>query len=229
VRFFPSRKESAADVSLGSPVFQRDAPTTKAALAEYGRSEVARKLLRYAIWRTQDGDKAKDLVADALYRTCDPDRSPWDPSKCSFFKHMRRVMDDVAIQWSRRGFGHYETVDSEHEAFDRVVQPTPQPDLALHAKEKLAWMQGMMRDVLARLGDKDRIVVALWELVCEGRHDEPLELAEELRVPIGEIYEAMRRLRYHGARVRAEWEAQEARRMAALRDEAERARKKGRP
>ena len=62
--------------------------------------------------------------------------------------------------------------------------------------------------------------------MCENRHDEPEEYAEALGVPVADIYEALRRLRYHGAKVRDEWEAQEAQRMAGLRDRAGRAKKK---
>jgi hypothetical protein len=134
-------------------------------------------------------------------------------------------MSDDAIEAERTGFGKYEVVDSEHEAFERVVERSPAPDVALHAARRLGWLREMMGTLLARIERKDPLSAAIYRLACENRHDEPAEFAEALSVPVEEIYEAMRRLRYHGTQVRAQWEEKEATRMDELRERAERARK----
>lgn len=203
--------------------------SSRRALAEYAKPEVARHLIRYATWRTKSVVEAQDLIADAMVRVCDPDDRPWTPGTASFVRHMRLVMDGDHFEAKRTGFGKYETVDSEHEAFDRAVEPTPGPDMALQAKRRLDWLRGLMLRLITRLKGKDPLALAMYELACDNRHDEPAEFAEALAVPVEEIYEAMRRLRYHGKIVRDEWEAGEKQRMDELRAEAERATKKGQP
>ena len=199
------------------------------ALGEYGKPSEGKRLLRYAMWRTRNAEDARDLIADAMVRVCDPQDRPWDPGRATFFRHMRMVMDDDVIEQHRRGFKKYEIVDSDHEAFDLAVQPIPGPEMAVQAKRRLEWLRGMMLTLTGRLKGRDPLALAIYELACDNRHDEPEEFAEALRVPVGEIYEAMRRLRYHGKIVREQWEKREALRMADLHTEAERARKKEQP
>lgn len=205
------------------------APSSLLALAEYGKPEVARKLIRYAMWRTQDLDEAKDLVADTLMRVCDPQDKPWDPEVCSFFRFFRRVMTDDAIEATRTGEGRFEVSRQEDEVFERVVHRVPGPDAQLNAGRRLAWLREIMDILVARIGRKDTLGMRIWRLVCDNRHDEPEEYAEALGVHVTEIYEALRRLRYHGAIVRAEWEAKEKQRMDQLRAPFERARNKEEP
>lgn len=209
-------------------MYDPKAPSSLRALAEYTKPENARHLLRYATWWTKNEGTAKDLIADAMERVLDPEDRPWDPSRASFRGHMRMLMGFGAIDERRTGFGKYEIVDDEHEAFERVVEPMPQPDALLHRKRKLVWMREMWTGVVARLKRDDTLPVRIYELACKGLHDEPEEFAEALGVPAPEIYEAMRRLRYHAQNVRGEWEQEEARRMAELRrrEDAERARKR---
>src|SRR5208283_2012108 len=109
---------------------------------------------------------------------------------------------------------------------ERAVSRVPGPDAQLNAGRRLAWLREMMDILVARIGRKDVLAMRIWRLVCENRHDEPEEYAQALGVHVTEIYEALRRLRYHGAIVRAEWEAREQQRMDGLRAQAERARKK---
>jgi DNA-directed RNA polymerase specialized sigma24 family protein len=210
-------------------VYDPRAPSSLLALAEYAKPEIARKLIRYASWRTRDPDEAKDLVADAMIRICDPDDKPWDPQVRSFFRHFRRVMSDDAIEAARTGEGRFEASRQEDEVFERVVSVVPGPDAQLNAHRRLAWLRVMMGVLVGRIGAKDALGMRIWRLVCENRHDEPEEYAEALGVPVAEIYEALRRLRYHGAKVRDEWQAHEATRMAGLRGLAARAKKKEEP
>ena len=207
-------------------MYDPKAPSSELALAEYLKPEIADRLLKYALWRTRSLADAKDLVADAFIRVCDPDDRPWDPARGSFFRHIRMVMGDDFREEARWGFKAREVVDTEHEVFDRVVDPIPQPDAALQHKRKFEWMRGMMTTVLERLRDKDSLVLGIWDLACEGRHDEPDDFAEALGVSRPEVYEALRRLRYHAAKVREAWEEEELERMAPLREGAERARER---
>ena len=207
-------------------MYDPKAPSSLLALAEYAKPENARHLLRYATWWTKDEDAAQDLLADAMERVLDPADRPWDPRKASFRGHLRMLMGLDFIEGKRTGFGKYEVVDSDHEAFERAIEPIPAPDALLHRKRKLEWMREMWPEVVARLKDRDALPLLIYEIACEGRHDEPEEFAEVIGVPVAEIYEAMRRLRFHAAKVRAEWEKREKLRMAQLRAEAERARKK---
>jgi len=207
-------------------VYDPKAPSSLRALEAYADRANARSVLRYAMWRTKSRHEAEDLIADAMERVLDPADLPWDPSVTTFRRHMRMVMNDDFIEQHRRGFGKYETVDSDHEAFDRVAQPTPAPDMALQARRRLGWLRGLMLRVLGRLKKQDELAPRVYELACDNRHEEPHEFAEALGVPVEEIIEAMHRLRYHGKIVRAEWEAEERQRMAGLREQAERARKK---
>jgi DNA-directed RNA polymerase specialized sigma24 family protein len=225
-----SRDQTASD-TFAPRVYDPRAKSSLLAIAEYGKPKEGERLLKYATWRTKNEEDARDLIADAMVRVCDPQDKPWDPTKGSFFRHMRLVMDDDVVEQHRRGFKKFEIVDSDHEAFDRAVQPTPGPDMALQAKRRLGWLRGMMLTLIGRLKDNDELALSIYELACDNRHEEPEEFAQALGVPVAEIYEAMRRLRYHGAIVREEWEKREKLRMAQLRlrDEAERATKKEQP
>jgi hypothetical protein len=206
-------------------VYDPRAPSSVLALAEYAKPGNARHLLRYATWWTKDENAGKDLLADAMERVLDPEDKPWNPAKGSFRRHVRMLMGADFIEARRVGFGKYEVVDSESEAFERAIEPLPPPDALLHRKRKLEWMRAMWPALVARLGKDDRLPLLIYELACEGRHDEPEEFAEMLGVPVEQVYEAMRRLRYHAGKVRDEWEKREKQRMAGLRAEAERARK----
>ena len=197
-------------------MYDLSAPSSQRALAEYIKPDVSRQLLRYAMWRTRQEADAKDLVADVFIRVCDPDDEPWEPAKGSLFRHMRRLMDWQSADDRRVGFGKYEIVDPESEAFERAVQPSPRPDAELQAKRRLAWLRGMMAALIAKIGQRDKLAMRLYDLGCEGRMDEPEEYAEA-------IYEVPRRLRFHGLPMRAAWDKREALRMAGLRDAAERA------
>ncbi len=200
------------------PVFDPNAPSSKAALEAYATE--APRLLRYALWRTQDFDAARDLVADALYRTCDPEGRPWDPARSTFFQHMRRRMDDLAIQRARRGAGRFERRDDdENPAADRLVDSHRVPDQELHARRHHGWLQGLMARLRERLRGRDPLVERIWQVACEEGLSEPAELAEALGEPVVAIYEAMRRMRYHAAKLRDESDA---------RDEAERAERRAR-
>jgi DNA-directed RNA polymerase specialized sigma24 family protein len=203
-------------------VFDKDAPSSKLVFAELAKDGVRTDLHRYATWRTGNEDDAKDLVASALVVVCDPDKKKtWDPSKRSFFRHMRRVLDDIAIEQKRTGAGKYEINETDliRKTGDPNAFPDPAdehelPDEALAAHQELAWLRGMGDKLLRRLAGRDEPAIAVFHAACI--YEEPAEQAKHLGIPVEEVYEAHRRLRYHGLIVKAEWHEAEAARMLEL-------------
>jgi DNA-directed RNA polymerase specialized sigma24 family protein len=200
-------------------VFDKDAPSSQLVFAELAKPGVRAQLHRYATWRTGDEDEAKDLVANALVLVCDPAQSrTWDPAKGSFFRHMRRVLDVIAIATKRRGYGKYEITESalirktgDPDAFPDPADDHELPDEALGAHRELAWLRGLGETLLRRLAGRDEPAIAVYHAACI--HEEPADQAKHLGVPVEEVYEAHRRLRYHGLIVKAEWHDAEAARM----------------
>jgi DNA-directed RNA polymerase specialized sigma24 family protein len=200
-------------------VFDKDAPSSQLVFAELAKEGVRAQLHRYATWRTGDEDEAKDLVANALVLVCDPAKDKiWDPSKRTFFRHMRRVLDDIAIEENRTGAGKYEITESalirktgNPDAFPDPADEHELPDEALAAHQELAWLRGMGDKLLRRLAGRDEPAIAVYHAACI--YEEPAEQARHLGVPVEEVYEAHRRLRYHGLIVKAEWHDAEAARM----------------
>jgi DNA-directed RNA polymerase specialized sigma24 family protein len=203
-------------------LFDKDAPTSKLVFAELEKDGVRSDLHRYATWRTGDEDEAKDLVANALVVVCDPAKDKtWDPSKRSFSRHMRRVLDDLAIEQKRTGPGKYEITESalirktgDPDAFPDPADEHPLPDEALAAHSELAWLRGLGDTLLRRLEGRDEPAIAVFHAACI--HEEPADQAKHLGIPVEEVYEAHRRLRYHGLIVKAEWHEAEKVRMIEL-------------
>ena len=215
---------SAGERALGhgygcAAVFDKDAPSSKLALAELQQERIRTSLKKYAVWRTKSEADAEDLLADGVECVLDPDRKPWDPAKGSFFRHMRLVMDGIAIEQARGGHRRFEVLD-EGIAFDqRTVDPKPPADEALHAERKLAWLRHLGTVLMGRLRGKDPVALKVFEVACEGV-EEPQEQARRIGCPVDDVYESLRRLRYHGAKVRDEEEQAEAERMKRAREEA---------
>lgn len=200
-------------------VFDKNAPSSKLALAELQQERVRTNLKRYAMWRSKSEVDAEDLLADGIECVCDPDRKPWDPAKGSFFRHMRLVMDRIAIERARGGHRRFEVLD-EGITFDQgTVDPKPPADEALHAERNLAWLRHLGTVLMGRLRGKDPVALKVFEVACEGV-EEPQEQAKRMGCPVEDVYEALRRLRYNGAKVRAEEEQAEAERMKRAREEA---------
>jgi DNA-directed RNA polymerase specialized sigma24 family protein len=203
-------------------LFDKDAPSSQLVFAELAKQGVRDDLHRYATWRTGDEDDAKDLVANALVLVCDPAKSrTWDPSKRSFFRHMRRVLDDLAISQKRRGPGKYEINETDlirktgdPDAFPDPADEHELPDEALAGHFELAWLRSLGATLLQRLAGRDEPAIAVYHSACI--HEEPADQATHLGVPVEEVYEAHRRLRYHGLIVKAEWQEAEASRMIEL-------------
>ena len=216
-------------------LFDPNAPSSRLALAELAKEGVAKHLHRYAVWRTGDEDAAEDLVANTLVLVCDPNgKRTWDPAKRTFKRHMRLVMDRVAIAQGRRGAGRFEINETaliartgDPEAFPDPPEERPGPDDAVHRQRRLALWRRLAEVLLRRLRGRDDFAVEVFHVACAV--EEPAEQASYLGVPVEEVYEAHRRLRYHGQQVRYDWEQAEAARMTELRSVSERQKKKEDP
>ena len=206
-------------------MFDSNSPLTKRAIAELTKREIYQKLFNYALWRAQSDADAKDLLADAIECVGDPDRRPWDPTKCSFFQHMRRVMDVLAIERARRGHGRFEVVSSSLASDEQTTDPAPAADEALDEARKVARLRRLGDRLLSKLEGKDTLAHRVYVAACEGA-ETAREQAEKAGCSVAEVYEAHRRLVYHGAQILDQEREAEAARMKALREEAKKKEKK---
>jgi DNA-directed RNA polymerase specialized sigma24 family protein len=204
-------------------VFDPAAPSSQLVFAELQKPKVRPRLLVFALWRTQSVADAEDLLEEAILCVCDPDRQPWDPARKTFFLHMRDVMRDLRYEESRSARALHEVVDSGLARDDAMVDGAPLADESLHHHRKLSWLRHLGNKLLDKLKGEDPIAVRSLELGLSGTDDLD-EQARILGCPIEEIYDAQRRLKYHGKLIREEDEAAEARRMDELRKKAEAAR-----
>ena len=209
-------------------MFDRNAQSSKEAFAELENKELRVKILRYALWRTGSEAEADDLIADAIECVCDPERKPWDRAKISFFHHIRNVMDDLATQRGRRGPKRFEVASDELDSVAADPVAAPLPEQALHAKRALAWLRKLGDRVRAAIGERDPLAAKVFDAACEG-HEDPAEQAAAIGCTVEEVYEAHRRLRYRGAKVKEEAEAEEEARMKALREAHEAAQRRDAP
>jgi DNA-directed RNA polymerase specialized sigma24 family protein len=198
-------------------VFDPNAPSSKRVLTELQNPQVRRSLLRYAAWRTDSQADAEDLLADAIERVCDPDRKPWDPTKASLFRHIRLVTDDIATVRARSGRARFEVVDSKLAHDATTGEPAPLPDEALHEHRQLAWLRRLGRILLGQVEGKDPIAASVLRAAQDGI-EEPAEQAAAIGCRVEEVYEALRRLKYRGARIKAGAEQADAQRMKETRE-----------
>src|ERR1017187_1284444 len=128
------QRSSPSPIVVGSsPVFDEDSPLSKRVREQLADKTVLANLLKYARWRTKTEWDAEDLLGDAIASACEPNRKPWDPTKRTFFRHMRFVMDDLAIENARSGYARFEEVGSEIDFDEILVDPRPLADDALDA------------------------------------------------------------------------------------------------
>jgi len=192
-------------------VFDRHAPSTKRALAELEDPALRDRLERYARWRAPSLADGEDLLADAVERICDPEKSPWDPARGNLFGHLRRVVDDLAVDRARRGPSRFEVPKAQVISED-AIDPAPLADEALREREHGAWLVEVGRLLLAELREGDPVAARVYECALKGV-EKPAEQAEALGLPVEQVYAAMRRIDRAAAHVRkkAEMERERAR------------------
>ena len=200
-------------------VLDKDAASSQRALAEIAKPATRENLVRYARWRCEDYDEAQDLLAEAFELVLDPDRKPWDDPGVSFRRHMRRVMDDIAIDKARSAKERREINErdliaetGDEDAFPDPPGTGPLPDEAVHDKRKGEWLKGLWGRLEGLFRGKDPQSIAVYEAACRG-HETAAEQAEYLGVPVTEVYETHRRMKHRALLLKAEWQKQETQRM----------------
>jgi hypothetical protein len=206
-------------------VFDKDAPTSKLVFEQLKDEALCTSLYKYAYWRTHTEWDAKDLMADAIVCACDPDRKPWDPAKRTFFRHMRFVMDDLAVERARKGYARFEDLGAKLEFEQVLVDPRPLSDEALEdvrATERLGRWGGRLR---GRMEASDPLAVRVFDACSLGIEGDEARAAHA-GCTEKEAHEAYRRLMYQAAKIvdeEAELETQkrnEAQRKAKKRGDA---------
>jgi DNA-directed RNA polymerase specialized sigma24 family protein len=204
-------------------VLDKGAASSQRALAELENPSTRENLLRYAMWRTRDYDKAKDLLADAMVLVLDPDRKPWDNPKISFRRHMRGVMDDVGFDLSQKASERREINETDliaetgdADAFPDPADDRPGPDEVLEERSTTQWLRGLWQRMVPLFRGTDEVCLRIYDAACKSQ-ETPQEQADFLGVPVEEVYEALRRMKYRAAIVKAEWQEEEAERMLRAR------------
>jgi DNA-directed RNA polymerase specialized sigma24 family protein len=201
-------------------VFDREAPSSKRARAELEKRDVREQIHKYAAWRSRSPNDAGDIVSDALVRVLDPAGKPWDPAKRTFYRHMRFAIDDIVVERARGGRARFEIVDGG--PGEAALFEGARADDELQDHREIAWLRHLGQRLLAQLGGRDDLAERVFHLAATGI-EEPADQAQELGCSVDAIYEATRRLKYHGARAKAEEEAADADRMKSVRERARKA------
>jgi DNA-directed RNA polymerase specialized sigma24 family protein len=195
-------------------------PSLERAREVLEKPETRRKLVTFASWRTHNGPDADDLLQEALAKVFDPDDSPWDPDGSkSFVLHVGSIINRLAShEWTSARVQH-EVVDSRLASDKTTVDPSPLADAALAQHQESAELHRLGELLLAELGDGDTVATKVLLAAREG-YETPAELAEKIERPVEEVYDAIRRLKYHGHQVLLRERAAEASRLSERRDKA---------
>jgi DNA-directed RNA polymerase specialized sigma24 family protein len=200
-------------------VIDYDAPSSKAALAELQTEGVRDHLTKFARWRSGSEAAAHDLLADAMLLVCDPERKPWRPTERGFTCHVRMVMDDLAVQRARRGYGRYERAQ-DGDVLDATTQGGARPtDDELHDRRDLARMRALAERTIVRCEKSYPRARAVFEALSDGL-EKPAEIAAKLGCETEPVYRTIKALKQHGKQVREEWEREERDRMRETRTRA---------
>jgi DNA-directed RNA polymerase specialized sigma24 family protein len=200
-------------------VNDQESPLAKKIREALSDDRVRKDVYGYALWRAGNPWDAKDLVAEAIACMCDTDGKPWDSAKRPFFTHIRFVMNDLAIERARTGYGRFEEIAKKYDVGNVLADPRPLADDALEAHRDLARLRRCEERLRARIGDRDPLAIQILDAAYLGL-DSNDELANHLGRSDKEIFEALRRLRYHGAAVVTEEAEAETRRMNEARAKA---------
>lgn len=194
-----------------------DAPSSKRVLAELAKEGAWENLMKLAGWWTKSEAEAEDLVADALGRVLDPDDMPWDPDRSGFFGYVGTVIRHVWGRHVRKARVQREVIDTGIAHDESVTHLEPMADDVLNEHRAVALRRFLAERVLDAIRDKHPRAVQVYELGARGI-DEPSEQARMIGCPVEDVYVAMNTLRRFARAAYAEWEEQEERRMADLRE-----------
>jgi len=200
-----------------------ESPLSRRVREELADKALYTSLFQYALWRTRKKEDAEDLLGDAIVCVCDPDRRPWDPAQRTLFRHMRFVMDDIAIERARTGYRRFEElgqkIDYNEVLAEVVADPRPLADEVLDDARTSSRLRLWGQRLHDRVKDRDPLAAQVLDACGLG-----LETAEARAAHIGctekEAYEAFRRLIYHGSKIVEEEAAEAERRVNEARDKA---------
>jgi DNA-directed RNA polymerase specialized sigma24 family protein len=161
--------------------------------------EIARRLSLFARRRLGSRgtmEDAQDLAFEAIRRALDPDYADWDPgAQPSLLRHLGSVVNGL-IQNRTRSRALALASARKPETLD-VVGPSPEDGLSARQQTERA-----LELLSSRLG-ADAVARSVLALTLDGI-DKPRHQAERLGAPVGDIYNARRRLDGHIDAVRAQ-------------------------
>src|SRR5579884_1714031 len=190
---------------------------TERAIAELKKPGVAFKLLKFARWRTESDADAKDLLQSALAKVFDPKDSPWDPDgTASFFMHVGSIVNGLAANARRSWHARHEVPDPSL-ANDGAVDGAPTADHLLDEQRGMAWRRRMGALLIAALEKDDPEAAKVLRVAVEQGFDSHEELAGKAGCTPGQLHDALRRIKYHAARLLEQERKAELQRMADLR------------
>ena len=199
-------------------------PTSKRALSRLLEKEVERRLLKYATMITGSTARAQDLLQQARIVVCEPDHGkggrPWDPERGSLLAHMRVVVHEIAQKGWRSATARREVLDGDI-AEAPVPDSRPRPDEALDRGKEAEVYRQLGRILRGRLAG---LPLSVFERLCVDDEESCADIARALSCTVKEVYDANRVIAYQAAKVKAEHDETEERRMKEARSRATRRR-----
>jgi hypothetical protein len=195
-------------------------PTSKRTLERLLTKDVEQSLLKYGAMLTGSPARAEDLLQQARIVVCEPDRDkggrPWDPARGELLAHMRIVIREIAQKGWRSAQARREVLDEEI-ADAPASESVPRPDEAVDRSREAELHRELGRILRGRLVG---LPLAVFDRLCVDDEESCADMARALSCSVKEVYDANRVIAYHAAKVKAEYEQAEERRMKQARSRA---------
>jgi hypothetical protein len=198
-------------------VYDPNAPSSIRAVAELKSDKTRSQLVRLGLQITGSEADADDLVGDALEQVIKPEASAG--LKWTFLTQLTFTMRKLWNQQRRAVRFEREFADEDVTHGKKGVSHEPPADEELDRRRTLAVRRKLGAQLIAEIRDKHPLAVGCYELAAKGI-EERAEHARILGATIEDVDKAHEVLRYHGRRIREEWEVAEALRMKELRAKA---------
>jgi DNA-directed RNA polymerase specialized sigma24 family protein len=172
-------------------------------LAGQDWAAITERLVLYARGRLggRSVETAKEIVQEALTRLWDPAYSDWDPMKePSLLRHLGSVVNGI-VRNLNVAARERALVTRSPDALERAAERGPGAPDGRAADGRIDARKAVDR-LLERTAD-DEIVAGIVLLMADGV-DRPAEQSSAIGRPIGDVYNARRRLKDHASAVRAE-------------------------
>jgi DNA-directed RNA polymerase specialized sigma24 family protein len=184
-----------------------------AALREAKWGELHRRLVGFAIWRTKDKERAKDLAQDAIARVLDAQFTAWDPREKDLLHLLMGLVNDALSNKRKLDRIHREIAMATEKKSSREEREVAREvrkkkdgeetvEDAVIARDLRAKGMAMVRERLAQRDDPLATrILDKWEIGVET----PAELALALGTPVAEIVRARDRLLFLAQKVAREF------------------------